>query len=781
VARSSLILGLLGALLFAASARAQDEEPAEPAAEEPQAGVMSPAEVAAEAQTVITALYRLQARIHHVSQIEHHVAEIGSLGREVKRLVTDSDLDDLDIQPQRELRNLREHWTELDTRLEETGEALEESSSRLEEEMEEIRAQHGRWERTKEASSDYPQAAVQQIDAVLETLLEVEAELEALLERVLAAQTRLAAHAIASGDVLTQLERAFEESQERIFTQTHPVGFGGMIGRPHESLGAQLHGSFTHHVHSLDRFAITAGGRVYVHVVLVLLLLAFLYWVRKEHQLERLDGPAARSLGHPIALTVLVALLLVRPLYPLAPRAVVELSQLGAVVPLLLVRTSPKVRRVTAMVVGLYVLEWCRLLLDEHDAEHRLALQITAVGATVGFAYNAWRSEGMARPAWGVASVTAFVGLGACIAGYVPLAVLLTEGIIASAFVVVVLLALHWALMGSVKAALTTPFARSTILGRHADTTRHAAQRIATVVFSFGFLWITLDYFRMRETVLEQAKLALNESVELGEIDISLGEVLAFGFGIWAAVVVSRVLSAALEEDVAPRLKLGPGVPAAAGLVVRYTVLALGFLLAAAAAGIGLSQLALFAGALGVGVGFGLQNVVSNFVSGLLLVFGRPVKVGDTIDIVGFRGTITKIGIRSSTIRSWTGADVIIPNSKLIESELVNWTHDDAFVRVDVPVGVAYGSDLRKVLEILTETAKSLDFVLQRPPPVVLMTGFGDSSIDFQIQVWIANAPQMPMAQSELALAVDEALGAEGIEIPFPQRDLHVRSDATKA
>ena len=765
--------------MVAAPVAAQDEpEVREPEAEAPPA-VLSPARVAAEAQTVITGLYRLQARIHHVSQIDHHVAEIGNLGRQVERLRVDSDLDTLDVQPRRELRNLKEHWTELDARLEETGEALEESASRLEEEAENIHAQHARWEATKAAAGDYPEAAVQQIDGVLETILEVEAEVDLTLGRVLAAQTRLAGHAIASGDVLTKLEHALDESQSRIFSQTHPVGFGGMVDRRHESLLAQLEAALIHHLHSLDRFATTAGGRVYVHVILVVLLLAFLYWLRREHRLPTLEGPAG-AIEHPIALTVLVGLLFVRPLYPLAPRAVVELTQLGAILPLLLVRTSPRVRSITTMVVVLYVLEWLRLLLDEHNVEHRVALQVVAVAATVGFAWNAWRSEGIARPAWGVASITALVGLGACLAGYVPLAVLVIEGTIASAFIAVVFLALHWAFIGLVDGTLTTAFARSTILGRHAEVTRHALQRTGSVVFSLGFLWVTLDYFRLRDAFLEQAKAALAESVQLGEIDISLGEVLAFGLGIWAAVVVSRILSAALEEDVAPRMKLGPGVPAAAALIVRYTVLALGFLLAAAAAGIGLSQLALFAGALGVGVGFGLQNVVSNFVSGLLLVFGRPVKVGDTIDIVGFRGTITKIGIRSSTVRSWNGADVIIPNSKLIESELVNWTHDDASMRVDVAVGVAYGSPLRKVHETLLEAAQSLELALETPPPAVLMTGFGDSSIDFRVQVWIAHPPNMPRVQSALGLAIDEALAAKGIEIPFPQRDLHIRSDATK-
>lgn len=756
-----------------------DEEPevAEAAADEP--AVLSPSGVAAEAQTVITGLYRLQARIHHVSQIEHHVAEIGTLGRQVERLEVDSDLDTLDVQPRRELRNLREHWLELDARLEETGEALEESAARLEEEAAGIHAQHARWDATKAASEDYPDAAVAQIDQVLETLVEVEGEVDATLERVLAAQTRLAAHAIASGDVLTKLEHALDESASRIFTQTHPAGFGGMVGRRHESLPQQLEHAFIHHVHSIDRFATTSGGRIYVHAILMALLVAFLYWLRREHRLPSLEGPAG-AIEHPIALAILVGLLVVRPLYPFAPRAVVELSQLGAIVPLLLIRTTPKVRKTTAMVVVLYVLEWVRLLLDEHNIEHRLALQATAVSATVGFAWCAWRAEGVGRPAWGVASLIALVGLGACVAGYVPLAVLVVEGTIASAFVFVAFVALHWAFTGLVEGALTTSFAGSTVLGRHAETTRAATRRAASLIFFLGFLWVTLDYFRLRDAFIEHTTAALGESVQLGEVNISLGEVLAFCLGIWAAVVVSRVLSTALEEDVAPRLKLGPGVPAAAALIVRYTVLALGFLLAAAAAGIGMSQLALFAGALGVGVGFGLQNVVGNFVSGLLLIFGRPVKIGDTIDIVGFRGIVTKIGIRSSTIRSLTGADVIIPNSKLIESELVNWTHDDASIRVDVPVGVAYGSDLQQVHAILLETAKGLAIAMPSPAPAALMTGFGDSSIDFQVQIWIAHPRDLPAAKSQLGLAIDAALGAAGVEIPFPQRDLHIRSDATK-
>ncbi|MAQ14959.1 MAG: hypothetical protein CMN30_09210 [Sandaracinus sp.] len=749
------------------------------AAQEPE--VLSPAEVATEAQQVLTGLLRLEARIHHEAQFEHHLAEIESLGRRVARLERDSDLDTLETQPLRELRNLKEHWTELDARLGETGAALEESSRKLEEELESLRAQEQRWEGTRAAATDYPEAARVQVDEVLAGLAEGLAGVDANLERVLGAQTRLAAHAITSGDVLTQLEHALEESQERLVLRTHPVGLGGIAGRPHASLGEQLGAAALHYAHAVDRFATTGGPRFYLHGLFALLVLAWLQWLRRE---TRGVGQAARgdrhALEHPIALTAMITLLSVRAFYPLAPRAVVELAQVLAIVPLLFVRPAPRIRRITVVVVGLYLVEWLRLLLEEHGAAHRVVLLASCLGGAVGFAVIARRQEGPAKVGWGAASAVAAAGLVAGLGGYVPLSVVLVEGVIASAYVAVVLITLHWALMGLTEAGLTTRAAQNTVLGRHAEITRMAAHRAIRLGLTVGFLWVALDYFRLQDAVVSRGRAMLAESFALGEVDISLGEVLAFGLGIWAAVVLSRVLSAALEEDVAPRMKLGPGVPAAAALIVRYTVLAVGFVLAAAAAGIGLSQLALFAGALGVGVGFGLQNVVSNFVSGLLLVFERPVKVGDTVDIAGFRGTITAIGIRASTVRSWSGADVIIPNSKLIESELVNWTHIDPSMRVDLAVGVAYGSDLQKTHAALTAAAKSVRFTLESPRPLVLMTGFGDSSIDFQVQIWIANPPDMPEARSLLGLAIDDALAAADIEIPFPQRDLHIRSDATK-
>ena len=186
----------------------------------------------------------------------------------------------------------------------------------------------------------------------------------------------------------------------------------------------------------------------------------------------------------------------------------------------------------------------------------------------------------------------------------------------------------------------------------------------------------------------------------------------------------------------------------------------------------------MLAGALGVGIGFGLQNIVNNFVSGFILIFEQPIKVGDTIEIssLGLLGEVRRIGIRSSTIRTFDGADVVVPNANLIQSEVINWTLSDTKRRFDVSVGVKYGTDPQRVIDVLLEVAKKSPRILEHPAPAALFTGFGDSSLNFVLRSWSATFDESIRLRSEVAVLVNDALKAEGIEIPFPQRDLHLRS-----
>jgi small-conductance mechanosensitive channel len=248
---------------------------------------------------------------------------------------------------------------------------------------------------------------------------------------------------------------------------------------------------------------------------------------------------------------------------------------------------------------------------------------------------------------------------------------------------------------------------------------------------------------------------------------------------VWASFQVSKFIRFVLQEDILPRIDLPRGVPRAITTLMNYVIVALGFVFAAAAAGLDLSRVTILAGAFGVGIGFGLQNVVNNFVSGLILIFERPIQVGDTIQIDPLIGVVKRIGIRASIVRTFDGAEVIVPNGDLIAGRVINWSLSDQLRRIDIRVGVAYGTDPQRVLDILVDVAKQEESVLKDPSPSARFLGFGDSSLDFSLWAWSTLDEWMAVA-SRINVALNAALAEAGIEIPFPQRDLHVRSvDAT--
>jgi len=229
-----------------------------------------------------------------------------------------------------------------------------------------------------------------------------------------------------------------------------------------------------------------------------------------------------------------------------------------------------------------------------------------------------------------------------------------------------------------------------------------------------------------------------------------------------------------LEEDVLPRTNLERGIPHAISNTAAYAVSSIGFVLALGAAGIDLSRVTVLAGAFGVGIGFGLQNIVNNFISGLILLYERPIQIGDTVEVGTLTGEVKRIGIRSSTLRTFQGAEVIVPNASLIAEKVVNWTLSDRQRRIELPLGVAYGTDPQRVLEILLGVANASPEILKDPPPLALFRGFGDSALNFELRVWTGLAAYLEV-HSRIAIAVNTALREAAIEIPFPQRDLHIK------
>jgi small-conductance mechanosensitive channel len=228
-------------------------------------------------------------------------------------------------------------------------------------------------------------------------------------------------------------------------------------------------------------------------------------------------------------------------------------------------------------------------------------------------------------------------------------------------------------------------------------------------------------------------------------------------------------------------MELPRGVANSVSTLSYYAIVLLGLMFALAAAGFQMSQFAIVFGALGVGIGFGLQNIVNNFVSGLILMFERPIQPGDTVEITGTSGTVRDIGMRATTLKTFEGADVVIPNGTLLSEKLINWTMSDMNRRVDVDVGVAYGSDPRQVAKLLTDVTVACEGIAGQPAPAVIFKGFGASSLDFNIRAWTRNFGDWVAIRSELAMRVHEALVAADIAIPYPQHDIHIRSVDSEA
>ena len=525
---------------------------------------------------------------------------------------------------------------------------------------------------------------------------------------------------------------------------------------------------------------------LYFHAAIIFVFFLSLSWLRRGVEKWTADEPSLRReapvFDLPLSTAITLSFLILGTLYSTAPFLLRGILWGVLLIPITLILRRLIDRTLFPILdalIVLYFVDQFRLLTSPLPLIGRLIFGAEMLGGTLFFI---WLIQTKRLPTAGGNTTKLFarairllvqiglvvfpVTLAANIFGYLNFANLLGGGVIRSAYVGAAVYVGLRIVEGLIIISLRT---RPLVLMRAVQLNRPMLQRrICAAVELLGFIyWIslTLNFFGLRTPIVAGTQEVLRANLAIGSLSISLQQVLIFVVTIWAAFALSRFLRFLLEEDIYYHWHLARGIPQAISTMVHYALLLLGFFVGLAVLGVDLTKVTILAGAFTVGVGFGLQTVINNFVCGLILLFERPIKVGDTIQIDTDIGEVRRIGIRACIIRTTDGSEVIVPNGSIIANKVTNWTLSDRYRAIEVPVTVARGTAPQQVIEVLKRVAINQPGITKEPAPQAYVASFGPAAVSFHLRAWTDRYEDWVQVRSNLAVAVDEALNRENIAI----------------
>jgi small-conductance mechanosensitive channel len=741
---------------WAASANAQSAAPAAAAA--PASVAPAPltpiAEIGPQAEQVAEQLRRMAEAISDEAPIAALEANVGDVSRRAAQRWDDTGRL-LDGAPRRtELDSLEGVWNALRVDFDRLGDNLDARVRRRESDLATLVALAESWSASRKLAqqTDAPAALLERVDATLSAIAATRGAVEQRRDRVLVLQDTVSRALQASDDSLDRIEDARQNALRRAFSsRERPVWQTLREGRLRDAAEAErLAQQVGEWLAPLLSYVVAAHGESFAFTLLLWPLLAWLLrWIG-------VPSPIASALLFTLALTIPL-----RPEAPVILRQVVLVIVLSATLALLRPIARPRAFASACVLSGLLVVDLLRTLLWVWPGLEQIILLVEFTAAAGVFLWAGrnlpapWRSETA-----GLWVTRVFAGACALAVGFAGFGLLELADFVGSG---VIILACFGVGVHALRAALeqVLALARGRLPAGGLPRMEQDTQRLLDVAAIGLWLFVALDRYELLRPTTDALSSVLSARLEIGGLSLSFGGALGFVATVLGGWLLSRVVVFVLEAAVFPRASLPRGVPYALTSLARYGVLLGGFLFALVTLGLDLTHLTLLVSALGLGLGFGLQQIVQNFVSGLILLFERPVQIGDGIQLAELTGVVERIGIRSSTLRTFDGAEVIVPNSNLVEQRVTNWTLSDRRRRIDLSLTVGQDRDPARALALLLEVAKSDPRIANAPAPEALLLRFAEANLELQLLVW-TDEPNWMRVKSDLAVALHAALRADG-------------------
>ena len=697
-------------------------------------------------------------------------------------------------------RKLQELGLKLNTLLDKLNSwdnKLAERSKMLEEDGKQLEEMTALWQLTSESAivEEAPDAIRERVISTLDKIKDIRTILLEDMKVTLTFRDQISEQQLVITKLIGLINDIAQSQTHLLVRDNLPLWKAIQDGEDIMNFGIQIRDSSVHSIRMNMKYFRSNVERLSLHIIIFAVLWGFLIYFYKSNKRNQLFDEADESLkastfflSYPFSTALLISIFFSIWLYTNAPLSINELLSLLLLIPVLrLVRAivTSELCKFFYFLSGLFVLVVLEDIVGDYILLQRLLLFLITVTAITLFAL--WLRPG--SPIYQIKSRLSYkltlsfsifmltlltFSLVTNLIGIFPIGHVLVSGMMEIIYFSIAIYVIAKVL--DVLVALLIRM-RSTQTFHVVQTNARQIERktIFIIHVFIYFVWIrmVLRTYGLYQSTWDWFSEIVDNKWTLGTIEISLGAVFSFIIILVIAFTLARIVQAILATEIFARLRLPRGVPGAISTLARYTIIGFGFFLAISAIGVNLGKFGLLAGAMGVGLGFGLRNIIENFVSGLIIIFERPIEIGDTVEVGNVFGNVERIGIRSSTVQTFDGSEVIVPNGSLISNDVTNWTLSDRRRRIELPVKVAFGHDPHKVLELLLKVAGEHSGVLDSPEPQAFFNGFGDNYLDFTLYYWVSD--NILQIKSEVALGVHDAINSAGIDTPRPKGDFNLK------